>query len=283
MANSKDFFDPAIQQAQFLGDRVSNLTEKELLSHGAKIVGDWEIKLDPTAQLAALERFVKEKSLTKIFGDGQVIDSIDPERVVNVKFFELKDGSGVQIAKITGGTNAMLALLSKADMDDLILTPQYREPKRQPKIDQPKMATLAFDGAEIKVRLDQPKQEAPTAPRTMPSLDRVAGAMPISMHNPVASKEFFTRAWTKDSMALPSPDARNMALACIITISPEAHPTDESWPAGITVTNKKSGEVISGPKKAIAVFEAAREGQEGPVLTREDVFAQLAARKAPKM
>lgn len=247
-----------------------------MLAHGAKEVAKWEIKLDSEAQLKALERFVKADSFGKVFGDNEVIDQIGESRVSTVTFYKLKDGSGVQVAKIEGGENAMLALLSKADMDDLNLTPQYRQPK--PVAAAPQTAKLNISGTELTVALETPKVEV-VRKDPLP-LHRVGGAIGVPMHNPVAAKAFLARAWTANSMALPSSRAEDMPLAAIVATSPEAHPSDDAWPAGIRVTDVKSGESIVSPARAVAMFQAALEERVGPVISRDDLVEQMRARKA---
>lgn len=278
MANAKDFFDPSIMHARFVGDRVASLNEKDLIAHGATKIAQWEFTLDANAQLKTLERHVREEALGKVFGDGEVFDAITESRTADVSFYKLKDGSGVSIAKLNGGENAMLALLSKADFADLILMP--RAPQRKAASAPTQAKIQLANGQELPVQLAAPEQAPAGAPIAMPG--RAMGPIQVNMGNPVAAKEFLARAWTSTSQALPMPDAADLAHASIAAATTDALETDETWPEGIRVVDKATGEAISGPSKALKMFAAALEGREGPVIERESLADQFAARRKNK-
>lgn len=65
MVNARDFYDPSIQQAEFVAARVANLSEDDVITNGGKKIAQWTFTLDAQAQLKTLERLVKEKSLGK--------------------------------------------------------------------------------------------------------------------------------------------------------------------------------------------------------------------------
>lgn len=273
--SARDFFDPAIQHAQFVGGQVASLTEKDVVANGGKKIGGWRAEIDEVAQLKNLERLVREDSLGKVFGSGAVMDSIDGPKVVDVLFFEMKDGTGVQIAKIKGGENSMLALLSVSDMDDLDLMPKYRAPKTLPGV--PKIATLSVGGQDIQVTLAQDKE--PEAYREPIDPRRAGGAIQVNMGNPLAAKAFMAKALTADSMALPSADVQDMPYAFIVTLSPEAHPDDKQWPVGIKVTDSATGEEVKGPSQALKLFARSAAGVEDPLIERTDLVEQFKARR----
>jgi hypothetical protein len=284
MANARDLFDPAIQQAQFVGDRVAGLTAADVVAQGGELVAQWEFRMDSNAQLTALERHVKTDSLGKVFGDGEVFAAIpDTPRTANVSMFKMKDGSGIQIAQLNGGERAMEALLAKASQDDLELMPKYRAPKpKAPTVQEEKKGTLVIaDGTALKVILEDKKVEAPAVIHRDPiPLHRAAGGIGIPMNNPVAVREFLKRAWTATSQAMPMQSAADMPIAAMVAASPEVHPADTSWPEGITVIDvRNGGAAIESPKRAMVAFAAALEGREGPVITRDDVMEQFKARK----
>lgn len=284
MANARDFFDPAIQQAQFIGERVRQLTADDVVAQGGELVAQWEIRMNPLAQLASIERLVKEDSLGKVFGDGEIFGKIpDADRVVSVSMYKLKDGSGVHIARSNSGPELMEALLSKATLADLDLMPKYRAPKpKAPKVQEEKQGTLMLaDGNVLKVVLEDKKVEAQVAPRRDPiPLRRAAASIDVPMGNPVAVREFLKRVWTSGSQAMPMASAADMPIAAIVAASPEAHPDDAHWPEGIAVYDVRAAAALESPKKAMAVFAAALEGRAGPVVSRDELMERFKARKA---
>lgn len=275
-ASAHDFFDPAIEQARFVGRQVATLKEADVLGNGGKRIGGWRMELDGEAQLKNLERMVRDESLGKVFGDGKVMDAISEFKVVEVSFYEMRDGTGMQIAKIQGGEGSIAALLSAADMSDLDLAPKYRAPKQESA--GPKMATLAIEGQQLQVSISEPVVEpirrAPIDPR------RAGGAVPVNMRNPLAAKAFLAQALTANSMAMPSFELGDMPYAAIVTLSPEAHPEDKAWPKGIKVSDLDTGEQIKGPVQALAQFARAAAGLEGPIVERDDLVEQFNARRA---
>lgn len=278
-ASSRDLYDPAIMTAQFVGDRVSSMSEKEVVAFGGKKIAQIRFELDDVAQLKALERLVKDDSLGKIFGDGEVVDSIAELRTVDVSFYKMDGGSGVSIAKVHGGENAMLALLSKADMDDLDLNPRHREPKAA-EAAAPKTAKLTLgEGNTIEVQLTE-KPAEPAARRSQMPVHRVAGGIAVPMGNPVALKAFLTKAWTSNSMSQPMESAEDMIHGTLMALSSESHPEDTVWPEGIKAFNAlDEGKAIDSPARAVAIFRAAVEEREGPIVNRDDLVEQMRARK----
>lgn len=282
-ARGIDFFDPAIQQAQFTGQRVAQLTGDEVIANGGQLLARFEFSMNDTAQLAALQRIVREDSLGKIFADGVIFDQITDTRTADVSFYRLADDTGISIAKINGGTNAMLALLSKADMSDLDMSPPKYSPEKlpEPEAAAPQVAKLIVEGNEIAVKLKAQKAEK------QPKIDREdfptrrAGSMVgMNIGNPLAMKAFLTAAMTADSQAAPSHNVGDMIFASFLATSSHIHHQDAQWPTGIVVVDKIANARIESPAKALAIFNAAVAGQEGPVIARDDLADQFKKRKA---
>ena len=273
--NAHDFYDPAIAQARFVAEQVTRgVNEDTLISHGAKKFANWEFKLDAEATLKTLERIVKEESLGKVFGDGAVFDAIPDERVANVSFYKLEDGSGVAIAQLTGGNDAMRVLLSKADLSDLDLAPKMPTPK--PVTDDKVEGKLSLEGTDLVVEIRKPATEvAPTRPIAR---EAMGGSLPLNTRNPVALKEMLLKIYGADQQSIPMPKAEFLATASIIAAC-SAHPDDDAWPAGVTVRDLLNEGNLDSPRRAMAVFTAAVEEREGPVIERADVAEQFRKRK----
>lgn len=280
-ASASHFFDPAVTQAKIVASQVTQLSEESLLANGAEKFATWEITMDANAVLKSLERIVREESLGKVFGDGQIFAQIPDARVATISFFKLEDGSGVSIADIVGGEQAMKTLLGKVDMSDLDINPKPPV-RKQPKAAAPQQAQLTLgDGQQINVALAPPPQ-APFNPGRRIPMEALGGNVPVPGHNPVAMKAFLNDALTASRQAIPMDDASNLAIASMMAATSEAHPEDDAWPEGITVKNGATGEPIASPKAAIAAFEAALEGREGPVIQREDLASQFEKFRAGK-
>lgn len=277
---ASDFFDPALMKAQFAANRIAGVDGDELVANGATLFARLEFTLNDQAQLAGLQRMVKDTSLGKVFADGEVFDAIAEQRVVDVSFYKLPDDTGVQIARIAGGADAMRAMLAKADIDDLDLQPKYIAPKA-PEAAGPQRATLMVsEDQKFEVTLKAPK--APKVHRDDFPTHRAGIGMPLDMRNPIALKTFLGTAMTAASQAVPSPRADDMIFAAFMATSSHIHPQDTQWPEGITVANKMTAtpEPIDSPARAMAVFAAALSGDTAPVIARDDLVEQFRARKA---
>lgn len=270
--NASDFFDPAIQQAKFVAAQVGSLSEEELIAHGATKFAAWEINMDANAVLKSLERIVREDSIGKVFGDGSVFAKIPDNRTANVSFFKLEDGSGVAIAKLDGGQDAMKALLAKADMSDLDLMPKPPV-RKEPAAERMEGKITINGGQELVVDIVQPKK--PFTPGRHIPHEAMGGAVRVPGHNPVAMKAFLLEAWSAPQQSIPMADAANLAIASMMAATSEAHPEDDAWPEGITVKNAITGAPLDSPKRAIAEFDAAVQGREGPVIQREDLMSKF--------
>ena len=283
-ARGTDFFAPEIMHAEFAGNRVANLNEREIVANGGELFARIEYTLNADAQLAGLQRIVKDTALGKVFGDGQVFDRITDNRTADISFYKLADGTGVQIAKLQGGTEAMLAVLSKADMDDLDLAPKYSPEKRAEAPEAaPQRAKLQIgDNNTIEVQLKPAKVAKEEVKRGPFPMAAAAAPMMAPMHNPVAAKAFLTRAMTAESQAVPAHDASDMIIMSFMATSSHIHPEDKAWPQGITAVNKTGGAntPIESPSQAVAIFKAALRGDVGPVIERESLAEQMRARKA---
>lgn len=279
MANANDFFDPAIQQAQFVAKQVTSLSEESLIANGATKFAGWQISMDANAVLKSLERLVRTEALGKVFGDGAVFAQIPDVRTADISFYKLKDGSGVAIAKLDGGQDAMKTLLSKADMSDLDLMPKAPV-KKQPKAEALQGKLSIGNGQELTVNIAQ--EQPAFKPGRHVSHREMGGAMQIPAHNPVAMKAFLAEAWSAPQQSIPMPDAQYLSTASLMAATSDAHPEDDAWPEGITAVNTITGEAIASPKSAMAQFDAALEGREGPVMEREtlgDAFKKFRAGK----
>ena len=283
-ARGIDFFDPSIQQAQFAGKRVASLTAKDVLGNGGQLLARFEFSMNDTAQLAALQRIVRAESLGKVFGDGEIFNEIAETRTADVSFFRLADDTGISIATIAGGTGAMLALLSKADMSDLDMSPPKYSPEKLPAPDAPapQIAKLIVDGAEIAVKLKAGKErKAEKVERDEFPTSRAANPIGVNMMgNPIAAKAFLAEAFTADSQAAPSHRVDDMIFASFLATSSHIHHQDAQWPTGITVVDKIANAPIESPAKAFAIFNAAVIGQAGPVINRDELADQFRAHKA---
>jgi hypothetical protein len=287
-ARGTDFFSPDIMHAEFAGERVAKLTEREVLANGGELFARIEYTLDATAQLAALQRMVKDSALGKVFADGQVFDQIEDTRVADVSFYKMANGTGVQIAKLQGGINAITAVLSKADMADMDLAPKYSPEKQiEAPAEAPKLAKLQIgEGNTIEVQLKAPKESRKEEAKRSPfPMEAAAAPMQAPMHNPVAAKAFLFKALTSESQAAPSNNVEQMLFMSFMATSSHIHPEDKAWPRGITVVNKMGAEdtPIASPAQAVAVYKAALRGDTAPVVDREDLVAQMAQRRAAKM
>lgn len=271
-ATASNFFDPAIHEAKVVAGQVSQLSEETLTANGAQKFAGWEITMDANAVLKSLERIVREESLGKVFGDGAVFAQIPDQRVANISFFKLEDGSGVAIADIEGGADAMKTLLRKADMSDLDLMP--KPPVRKEPAPERMEAKLSLaDGQQLTVDVVQPRK--PFNPGRRVPMEAMGGNMPVSGRNPIAMKAFLMEVMSAPRQSIPMEDASNLAMASMMAATSEAHPEDDVWPEGITVKNSVTGEPLASPKAAIAVFEAALEGREGPVIQRDDLASKF--------
>jgi len=273
--NAADFFHPSRQQARFVGEQLAGgVTEAELIAEGATLVARVRYTLDPEATLKSMERFVRTKAIAKAFADGDVFNAIDDGRVADVKFFRLLDGSGVQIAKLTGSDKAMTTLLDRVSGGDLKMDPPAI-PEREPiKADEPKLVEIKLNGAAFQAQLVAPAASTAVAPRRPLSREeRGEGLSAMGDFNPVALKDMLRVVWSSDTALMPSHRAESMITESILAATHLAHPDDEVWPAGVTVETGL-GEALApvkSPKALIASFNAALKGETVAPISRDEL------------
>ena len=273
MTQANQFFDPAIAQARFIASQITGVDGEQLQANGGTAFASMTFKLDPNAQLAILERLVRDESLGKLFADGAVFEAIGDERVVEVVFHKLEDGSGVSVATAVTGNDAMARLLEKARLEDLDLTPRFPAEKVQA-ADQ--VATLEINGQNMQVAVKQAEPKASERRHFHPS--QMAGHIAVNPGNRLAFKELLVNTWAKDRNALPMPDAEDLIVATVLWVA-NSHPDDAAWFEGVTAFDA-AGEPIASPKAATALFAAALEGREGPVIERDALIERFRAARA---
>jgi len=271
--SANDFFDPARQHARFAGEQMAGgVTEEEVIAEGGELFARIRYTMDPEATLKSMERFVKDEALAKAFADGEVFNAIEDNRVADVKFYKLADGSGMQFATLSGSLKAMPVLLDRVSGSDLKLDPP-EFPKREPIKAEPQMVEIQLEGNAFKAQLIQPPA-APQAPRRQLSREERGIGMPMmGMGNPLAIKDMLRVVWNSPKAAVPSRTVEHMITQSLAAASHLAHPDDEVWPAGLTVETGlgETMEKVASPKALVAAYGAALKGETIAPISRDEL------------
>lgn len=270
---------PHVHAARVMGQQLGEIKASDITSMGGEEFASWNFDQNPEAALKAMARYVAEKSLGKAFGDDEVLNAIPEKRTASVTFFKMKDGSGIALANIQGGSEAMRLMLDRLTPDDLVLMPPpppVRAPKNPPVV----IGGVEYQpaGAEAKPRSFRSLSEEQVADLDDYNPVPFGAALPSFGSNPYALMTFLKQAWTAPTTAMPAPSAEDLFTASVWAATTEAAMDDETWPDGITVTDAKTGEAIKGPKQGKALFTAALTGDTAPVVSDDDLLTRIRTR-----
>ena len=71
---AQDFFDPSVRDAQWVGAKMGQMNEEQILAAGGEKFAQIEFVMDAVSTLKSMQRLVRPSAQGKAFADGSVFD-----------------------------------------------------------------------------------------------------------------------------------------------------------------------------------------------------------------